>query len=223
LEPRISGAKGQAVRDKLGFHNSFVVEAQGFRGCIWLLWNETDFTLRVLCSSPQFIHVKVEWDPGQACELTFVYASPNLAIRRSLWQSLGQIARSSSLPWMTLEDFNALVDSTEKLGGAGINKVQAQDFRDCISECGLLDMGFSGPKFTWFRKNLKERLDRSMCNADWMTLFPEATHLERLKSDHRPILVRTLHSDRYDRRPRPFRFNAAWLGHEGFLPFLDLS
>ncbi|CAN1122462.1 hypothetical protein LINPERHAP2_LOCUS1356 [Linum perenne] len=153
------------------------------------------------------------------------YASPNLVTRRSLWQSLTLLSRSSSGPWMTPGDFNAMVDSSEKLGGAGINKIQAQEFRNCISKCGLLDMGFSGPKFTWFRKNLKERLDRSLCNVEWIALFPEATnfHLERLKSDHRLLLFCTLPSDRYKRHPRPFRFNAAWLGHADFPSFLDLS
>ncbi|CAN1145564.1 hypothetical protein LINPERHAP2_LOCUS14747 [Linum perenne] len=86
-------------------------------------------------------------------------------------------------------------------------------------------MGFSGPRFTWFRNNLRERLDRSLCNAAWMTLFPESTtfHLERIKSDHRPLLVQIMESERYARKPRPFRFNAAWLGHEGFSPFLNLA
>ncbi|CAN1189278.1 hypothetical protein LINPERHAP2_LOCUS39802 [Linum perenne] len=138
---------------------------------------------------------------------------------------MADLAQSVSKAWLTLGDFNAMVDSTEKLGGASFNIVPAREFRDCISECSLIDMGFSGPKFTWFRKNMKERIDKSMCNKDWMTLFPDATnfHLERLKSDHHPILVRTLHSDRFNRSPRLFRFNAAWLGHEDFPSLLDLS
>ncbi|CAN1744115.1 LINE-1 retrotransposable element ORF2 protein, partial [Linum perenne] len=225
LEPRISGLRGQTVRKKIGFQNSFVVEAEGFRGGIWLMWNDADFTIRVLDSSSQFNHVSVEWELGKSCVLTLVYASPQLSRRRLLWQDLARLGRSTSLAWMALGDFNAIVDSSEKFGGAGFNRIQAQEFRDCISECGFLDMGFSGPKFTWFRKNLRERLDRSLCNAAWMSFFPDATnyHLERLKSDHRPLLVRLIPSVRYNKSPRPFRFNAAWLGHDEFPSFLDLS
>ncbi|CAN1122766.1 hypothetical protein LINPERPRIM_LOCUS2890, partial [Linum perenne] len=50
---------------------------------------------------------------------------------------------------------------------------------------------FTGPKFTWFRGRLKERIDRALCNSHWLRAFQDAQtyHLERLKSDHRPILV----------------------------------
>ncbi|CAN1132955.1 hypothetical protein LINPERHAP2_LOCUS7364, partial [Linum perenne] len=52
--------------------------------------------------------------------------------------------------------------------------------------CNLLDTGFVGPKFTWFRRILKERLDRYFGNSEWFNLFPDSAtfHIERLKSDH---------------------------------------
>ena len=40
LEPRISGSKASKVFDKLGFSNRFIVEASGFSGGIFLLWND---------------------------------------------------------------------------------------------------------------------------------------------------------------------------------------
>ena len=40
LEPRISGSKALRVINQLGFSNHFVVDAEGFSGGIWLLWNE---------------------------------------------------------------------------------------------------------------------------------------------------------------------------------------
>ncbi|CAN1819277.1 Putative ribonuclease H protein At1g65750 [Linum perenne] len=38
LEPRISGIRGKKVRDKMHFDSSIIVEAEGFKGGIWLLW-----------------------------------------------------------------------------------------------------------------------------------------------------------------------------------------
>ncbi|CAN1131439.1 Transposon TX1 uncharacterized 149 kDa protein [Linum perenne] len=223
LEPRISGTVGAAVRDKLQFQSSFIVEAEGFRGGIWLLWNDDNISIRVLASSSQFIHTEIKWESGKLVLATFIYASPSLVGRRVLWDDLRNLARSVSYAWVLLGDFNAMVDSTDKWGGASFNQSQAAEFRSCIGDCQLIDTGFVGPKFTWFRRNLRERLDRCLGNDLWLTLFPDAAtfHLERLKSDHRPLLVRTNKGRRYDSNLRPFRFNAAWFGHENFTNFLD--
>ncbi|CAN1120799.1 hypothetical protein LINPERHAP2_LOCUS413 [Linum perenne] len=130
-----------------------------------------------------------------------------------------------STAWAIMGDFNPMVESSEKRGGAKFNQSPAADFRDCIRDCSLIDTGIVGPRFTWFRKNLKERLDRCLANADWFSTFPDSStiHVERLKSDHRPLLVRIRSTVRYDVCPRPFRFNAAWFGHENFTDFLDQS
>ncbi|CAN1148757.1 Transposon TX1 uncharacterized 149 kDa protein [Linum perenne] len=225
LEPRVSGDVGAAVRGKLGFSSSHIVEAEGFKGGIWLLWSDPNITIRVLASSNQFIHTEIEWETGKSVTATFIYASPSIQGRRTLWNDLRQLVGSVQNAWVLLGDFNAMVDSSEKRGGASFMQGQAAEFRSWIGNCNLIDMGFVGPKFTWFRRTLRERLDRCLGNADWSTLFSDAAtyHLERLKSDHRPILVRTNKAPRYNLNPRPFRFNAAWLGHESFIDFLDQS
>ena len=51
LEPRISGVKACKVIDKMSFSNNFVVEASGFSGGIWLLWNDSRVKLKVVASS----------------------------------------------------------------------------------------------------------------------------------------------------------------------------
>ena len=38
MEPRISGSKADEFIKKCRFHNSHCVEAVGFSGGIWLLW-----------------------------------------------------------------------------------------------------------------------------------------------------------------------------------------
>lgn len=39
LEPRIRGDKAMRVVNSLGFTNHHIVDANGFSGGIWLLWN----------------------------------------------------------------------------------------------------------------------------------------------------------------------------------------
>ena len=86
-----------------------------------------------------------------------------------------------------------------KLRGLSINPTRIRAFREYIDICKLMDLGFQGPKFTWTNKhpnwhnNIKERLDRSLINAKWKSLFPQAEllHLPRTKSNHCPVLLNT--------------------------------
>ena len=80
---------------------------------------------------------------------------------------------------------------------------------------GAIDLGFCGSKFTWSNKragfaNVKERLDRGVCNQEWQGLFPKAEikPLIASSSDHNPILLDTHLED--NSRARPFRFEAMW-------------
>jgi len=47
-----------------------------------------------------------------------------------------------------------------------------------MDQCGLLDLGFHGPRFAWTNKNpiwqcnIKEHLDRGLGNAEWKIQFP---------------------------------------------------
>ena len=102
-----------------------------------------------------------------------------------------------SLPWVFLGDFNEMISEDEKMGGLPLNRNRISAFRNCIDKCGLMDLGFQGPRFTWTNKtpvwqcNIKERLDRGLGNAKWKILFPtaEVHHLPRVKSDHCPYFA----------------------------------
>ncbi|CAN1786574.1 hypothetical protein LINPERHAP1_LOCUS17291 [Linum perenne] len=132
LEPRVSGDVGDTVRQKLKFQSSFVVEAQGFSGGIWLLWNESVTKVRILGSSPQYIHASIEWDEGKKFSATFVYASSSLLGRRPLWNDIRTVSGTVSTAWAIMGDLNAMVESSEKRGGAKFNQSPAADFRDSL-------------------------------------------------------------------------------------------
>lgn len=56
----------------------------------------------------------------------------------------------------------------------------------------MVNIEFKGHKFTWSRGMLAKRLDRAICNDEWIVTFKEASviHLLKIQSDHRPILAR---------------------------------
>ena len=90
LEPRISGDRACKVMDKLGFTDRFVVEASGFPGGIWLLWNASLVKLKVVASSKHSISAVVA-DGSNFWVLTIVYANPCATIRRCIWDYLSAI------------------------------------------------------------------------------------------------------------------------------------
>ena len=112
-------------------------------------------------------------------------------------------------------DLNSVAKGSEKKGGSSKGTNLSRSFQQFVSEVGAIDLGFSGPKFTWSNKrvgwaNVRERLDRGICNADWQSLFPKAgvRHLTTQNSDHNPIVLDT-HLD-LSKGAKPFRFEAMW-------------
>ena len=64
-----------------------------------------------------------------------------------------------------------------------------------LDECGFLDLGFYGKKFTWFKKypssGIWERLNRAVSMAEWIDHFP-VTKVRSLvceQFDHSPIVI----------------------------------
>lgn len=59
-------------------------------------------------------------------------------------------------------------------------------------------------------------------NDDWLSVFPYTLvyHLPRIKSDHRPILLKT-NPELSGQRGRPFRFLAGWTKHSNFKDFVS--
>ena len=51
-----------------------------------------------------------------------------------------------------------------------------QRFRNVVDDCGFMDLGFTGPRFTWTNNRPRdmtwERLDRVLATTDWILLFP---------------------------------------------------
>ena len=73
-------------------------------------------------------------------------------------------------------------------------------FLDTVNWCGLQDLGFVGPNFTWLYQRtdgvqIRERLDRALASLDWEVQFQEAKlyHVACSASDHSPL---ALHSFR---------------------------
>ena len=70
-------------------------------------------------------------------------------------------------------------------------------FLQCLDDCGLVDLGYSGPTFTWSNRQgndtlVRVRLDRAVVNSAFSALFDDANaeNIVTTTTDHFAILIR---------------------------------
>ncbi|KAH9699193.1 putative ribonuclease H protein [Citrus sinensis] len=222
FEPRVSGKKVDDFIKKSGFDRSHRVEANEFSGGIWVLWRDF-FDVEVALNHNQFIHLKISAHNVTQAWVTAVYASPNSSRRHELCHELNCIARSKHDPWLVGGDFNSILYAEEKRGGSQLGTGICPLFNSWFHANKMVDLPFSGPRFTWVRGSLSKRLDRVLSNKDWILKFDNysVTNLPRVDSDHRPILVRFERNGRGMGSIKPSRFLAAWMTDNRFGNFMQ--
>jgi hypothetical protein len=179
----------------LGFSSGMAVDCNGRSGGLALWWRE-DVVVSVRPWCQYFIDAKIEFG-GKTWRFSGIYGEPRTELRSKTWEALRFLRRQDDLPWLCAGDFNEIVSSSEQRGGNPRSKSQMEAFRDCLSDCGLTDLGFSGYEFTWDNKreggdNVQVRLDRGTATAPFLALFPltQVEHIVIEESDHMALLIR---------------------------------
>ena len=128
--------------------------------------------------------------------MTGFYGKPETARRTEAWDQLSYLNSQSNTPWLCVGDFNEIIRQDEKVGGGIRPHNQMQLFREVIDQCGFMDLGFVGPKFTWAKhfengSLIWERLDRGLAINSWFLKFPRTKvhHLRCDSSDHVPLHI----------------------------------
>ncbi|XP_038972705.1 uncharacterized protein LOC120104884 [Phoenix dactylifera] len=217
-ETRLSGEGLARLRRRLGRDwETYAVEPRGLSRGILLLWRHGVATFDVFHNCSQQVVMVVSAPDAPPWVLCGVYASTNYRVRRVLWQEITSLT-AQGVPTVVVGDFNCILSSGDKRGGAAFtDRVDRREFHDFVSRTGLVDLGYSGPQFTWCNNQLgsarvRERLDRAFASPDWFLLFPtcRVTHLPRIASDHCPLLISTSLGPRHY---SPFRFEKVWLSY----------
>ncbi|XP_042939392.1 uncharacterized protein LOC122274417 [Carya illinoinensis] len=222
METKSNRTKVEAVKRRLQFDNSFVVNSRGTSGGLAFLWKD-DMEAEVVSYTQNHISLIVKgMKGGIPWHLTGFYGNPMTAKRQESWLLLQALKPASSIGWMCVGDFNEIMCYGEKWGGALRPYKQMKAFITAVYSCGLSDMGYLGSKFTWLngrqgRAFTKERLDRAFSNSVWAHLFNDSKVfiLPALNSDHNPLWVtmEQLQAPR-NRQQKPFRYEACWLMKE---------
>ncbi|CAN1132928.1 hypothetical protein LINPERHAP2_LOCUS7343 [Linum perenne] len=198
-------------------------DGMGLSGGIWVLWKEQDVDVTIHEHSNQLVHLECSIDGGEKLFVSGVYGSPRGVTRMELWDYIRDLHQRMHGPWLLCGDFNSIRSMADKTGGAAFISARCRDFNNCAEDCQLMDIDYTGPRFTWFHGQIRQRLDRAVCNTNWAVSFPDAIvkHLPWIRSDHRPILIHCPVDLTPHPATRPFQFVAAWLEHESFPPTLQ--
>ncbi|XP_075665228.1 uncharacterized protein LOC142634864 [Castanea sativa] len=207
------------VRNQCGFKQSFIVPSVGLSGGLALFW-KCEINIDVFKSSLSHIDAVVDGgDKFGLCHLSDFYGNPDTSLRTHSWNLLKELCGLSQLPWLVVGDFNEITCAREKEGGAPMPNHQMARFNNTINFCGLREVAFVGPCFTWIYQKkdgiqIRERLDRALANQDWISLFPLAKlfHKSSSASDHIPLLLKFVHIPKRKKQKKLFRFESMWLG-----------
>lgn len=103
-----------------------------------------------LLSIEQEVHTLVrDLSSNNSWLMSAIYARPRYTKRCLLWDNLSKVAKLHTFPWIIAGDFNEVLMDGDKFGGRPVNISKTINFQDCLNNCGMIDLGFSGLRFTW--------------------------------------------------------------------------
>ena len=213
METKSSAKRMKRVRVQLGFEHMLVVDCVGKSGGLALLWM-SESEVEIQNYSCQHINAKVRSSPTASMwKLIGFYGQPDASKRMESWNLLRYLARMDPTPWVCFGDFKEILSPDEKFGGNGCQMT--------LEECGLSELEYTGPKFTWNNKQdgtafIKERLDRVVANREWCGAYPnvEVVVGAAICLNHSPLMVYMDGLGRTVRRPHNFKFEVGWELHQ---------
>ncbi|KAL0009864.1 hypothetical protein SO802_004972 [Lithocarpus litseifolius] len=211
----------KGLQGKLNLSQGIIVPCDGRSGGLALLWKEGTNVEFKSCSHSHIDVVVHEGEGRKPWRATGFYGYPDTGMRHTSWKLLEALRNQCDLPWIVFGDFNEITHADKKIGWLEWDFRQMEGFRDCLYECGLIDLGFMGPRFTRCNGRGGEqrtlvRLDRMVANEEWLEIYPEAKVYHRSMSTSDHCLLALWLQKRKPSRPikKRFFFEAMWTRDE---------
>lgn len=188
-------------------------------GGLALFWKK-GLEVEVEPSSLNHVDVLINKNKEDGWRFTGFYGEPLTQRRMESGNLLRNLQGRFLVPWLCAGDFNEITKSHEKSRGRLRPYMQMKNFRDVLDECRLMDLGFVGSKFTWFKNiangiSIWECLDRALGTTDWFKnyLATKVVILDCGTSDHKPMFIHPCGV--LVRQNKPWHFGKMWLDEEG--------
>ena len=121
------------------------------------------------------------------CCVGVIYGHNDRLGRLAMFDEIKAKVVNINKPILLMGDFNVILHSGERTGAVTCAR-SMRHFSKWINELRLLDIPLHGVRFTWRRNESKSRLDRALCDHEWLRKFPNMNlmGLCRSFSDHNP-------------------------------------
>uniref|UniRef100_A0A803NXT3 Reverse transcriptase domain-containing protein n=1 Tax=Cannabis sativa TaxID=3483 RepID=A0A803NXT3_CANSA len=188
METKLSSPRMNGIWRSLGFGGASVVAAIGSAGGTCLCW-KAGVELQVLSESVGV--TKVVFSNilnGPDWYSFFVYGPPTRAARKDFWEERTMDVLALNHPWLLMGDLNTITGQQDKFGGREVEESDGSDLNDLLDATGGVDLGCVGNLFTWtngrnFQDLIKERLDRALCDPEWMVSYERQGYLDAWSRD----------------------------------------
>ncbi|PWA93850.1 RNA-directed DNA polymerase, eukaryota [Artemisia annua] len=134
-----------------------------------------------------------------------IYGPQDPSAKATLWNRIHDFMRHNNGAFVLFGDLNEVRFDFEPLGSA-FSQAEGNTFNTFITNNGLIELPMGSRLFTWMNKagTKLSKLDRFLLSENVIEVLPDAqvTTLDRLWSDHNPILF---HCNKSDYGPTPFR------------------
>uniref|UniRef100_A0A803Q5F6 CCHC-type domain-containing protein n=1 Tax=Cannabis sativa TaxID=3483 RepID=A0A803Q5F6_CANSA len=215
METKLNSRRMNSIWRSLGFGGASCVEASGSAGGLCLCWKAG---VDVLISSAEAGVISGVFSNvlnGPNWTGLFIYGPPVRSDRAVFWEARILEILALNHPWVLVGDLNIISGQIDKFGGRSVEAGEGHHLSELMNVTGGVDLGCTGNFFTWSNGRslpnlVKERLDRAICDPEWIIQYPKAgvKSLVIKESDHAPVMLDLLF-DR-ERVKAPFRYLDAW-------------
>ena len=200
------------------WHHNFNLNT---KGRIWVAWKPSLYKVQILSTEEQFIHCQVTMlHDMRKFFITFIYGANQEGQRQVLWDALEEFAAAIDEGWCILGDFNAVLNTADRMGGTEITAAEIRPLNDCINTCEVQELRSIGPYYTWTNKSIWTRIDRAFVNALWYDLFDfcQVIYMANSLSDHTALII---DSPKCPKPPPTFHFCDMWTRDADFIHLVE--
>ena len=145
-----------------------------------------------------------------------IYGPQDSSTKSSLWNMIADFMHHHKGKFILFGDMNVVRNENKRFGSI-FSQIEADHFNSFIDLTCLIDLPIGGRLYTWMNKagTKLSKLDRFLISDEVLEILPDIriTALDRLWSDHTPILF---HISKSDFGPIPFKLYNSWLSRDGF-------